>query len=323
MRSVGGMAPYTLVVHGGAGVIDAAVRRHGEAAYLDTLREALDAGGRLLGQGSSALDAVEAAVRVLEDSPLFNAGRGSVFCADGTHAMEASLQDGRTRGAGAVIGLRTTRYPVSGARAVMERTPHVTLFDCDAWLLEQGLEQKPAAWFDVAERQEQLEAAKAADAVRLDHADDDAAVGGGRMGTVGAVALDARGGLAAATSTGGMTNKMAGRVGDSPVIGAGTHACAACAVSCTGKGEAFLRHAVAASIGTRVAACGASLHDACDALVHGVLARGDGGVIGVDARGEVAMPFSTRGMFRGVLREGSPPCVAVWADDAQSQRSRL
>ena len=306
------MPGWTLVVHGGAGVIASAVARHGAEAYLCALREALDAGRHILAAGGSALDAVEVAVRVLEDSPLFNAGRGSVFAADGTHRMEASLQDGRTRQAGAVLSLQTTRNPISGARAVMERTRHVALADADAWLEQQGLEQQDASWFDVDIRREQLLAARAADEVTLDHTQAPDV----RTGTVGAVALDASGGLAAATSTGGMTNKMPGRVGDTPVIGAGTHACAACAVSGTGVGEQFLRHGVAGAVGVRVA-CGHSLASACDELVHRTLDEGDGGVIAVDASGAIALPFNTPGMFRGWVREGGEPHVAVWRDRSE------
>ena len=302
--------PFALAIHGGAGVIATAVKRHGEAAYLAALHEALDAGRAILASGGKALDAVEAAVRVLEDSALFNAGRGSVFCEDGTHQMEASVQDGRTRAAGAVLGLQTTRHPVSAARAVMEKTRHVALASCDAWCAQQGLEQQPAAWFDTTDRLEQLEAARKSDVVRLDHEE----APGSKMGTVGAVALDGEGNLAAATSTGGMTNKMVGRVGDSPVIGAGTHACRHCAVSGTGRGEQFLRHAVAGAIGTRVA-MGASLQAACAELVHHTLESGDGGVVAIDSRGNIEMPFNTPGMFRGWVREGEAdgkPQVAIY-----------
>ena len=238
-------ARYAIAVHGGAGVVTAAVSLHGEAAYTTALSAALEAGRAILASGGDALHAVEAAVCVLEDSELFNAGRGSVYCEDGTHRMEASLQEGHTRRAGAVIGLQTTRHPISGARAVMERTRHVALADCDAWLREQGLEQKPASWFGTAERYRQLEAARETDAVRLDHEEALSTETSSRTGTVGAVAIDVHGHLAAATSTGGMTNKMVGRVGDTPIIGAGTHACNLCAVSGTGRGEQFLRHGVA------------------------------------------------------------------------------
>lgn len=306
--------PFALAIHGGAGVIATAVKRHGEAAYLSALHEALDAGKAILAGGGKAMDAVEAAVSVLEDSTLFNAGRGSVFCEDGTHRMEASVQDGRTRAAGAVLGLQTTRHPISAARAVMERTRHVALASCDAWCAQQGLEQQPVDWFDTSDRLEQLEAARKSDAVRLDHEDE--APPGSKMGTVGAVALDVEGNLAAATSTGGMTNKMVGRVGDTPVIGAGTHACRHCAVSGTGRGEQFLRHAVAGAIGTRVA-MGTSLQAACAALVHHTLEPGDGGVIAIDSRGNIEMPFNTPGMFRGWVRDGEgeadgKPQVAIY-----------
>ena len=317
------MPPFTIAVHGGAGVISSAVERHGVHAYTSALAAALEAGRAILASGGAALDAVEAAVCVLEDCELFNAGRGSVFCEDGTHRMEASMQDGRTCAAGAVLGLRTTRHPIKGARAVMDRTRHVALADCDAWLAQQGLEQQPAGWFDTAERLQQLADAKREDVVSQDH-------GSGsrgtdceppptgepplRTGTVGAVAVDSHGHLAAATSTGGMTNKMVGRIGDSPVIGAGTHASAFCAVSGTGRGEQFLRHAVCGAIGTRVA-MGVSLDAACDELVHRALAPGDGGVIAVDASGNLAMPFNTKGMFRGFVREGDASAhVAVFEE---------
>ena len=290
------MPGWTLVVHGGAGVIASAVARHGAEAYLCALREALDAGRHILAAGGSALDAVEVAVRVLEDSPLFNAGRGSVFAADGTHRMEASLQDGRTRQAGAVLSLQTTRNPISGARAVMERTRHVALADADAWLQQQGLEQQDASWFDVDIRREQLLAARAADEITLDHAEAPAV----HTGTVGAVARDASGGLAAATSTGGMTNKKYGRVGDVPIIGAGTYASNdAAAISCTGHGEEFIRRNVAHEISALVRYEELTLDEAVRVVLEEQLPDGAGGVIAVSPEGELSLRFTSGGMARG------------------------
>jgi beta-aspartyl-peptidase (threonine type) len=317
---------FTLAVHGGAGVIKETVASMGEQPYRQKLNEALEAGHSILSVGGTSLDAVEAAVKVLEDSELFNAGRGSVFAADGTHEMEASVVQGHTRRAGAVYGLRTTRHPVSAARVVMERSPHVMLGPAsEHWLGAAGLEQQDASWFGTDVRRRQLEQAKRREAAggaatSLDH--ESLENEGARKGTVGAVALDMHGDLAAATSTGGMTNKWAGRVGDSPIIGAGTHACTACAVSCTGRGEQFLRHSVAAAVGTLVAS-GVPLPTACERLVHHTLFPGDGGLVAIDSRGTLSMPFSTTGMFRGWASHTQRPIVAIWNDeDDRTQRGQ-
>ena len=317
---------FVLAVHGGAGVIKETVASIGEQPYRQKLNEALEAGHSILTVGGTSLDAVEAAVKVLEDSELFNAGRGSVFAADGTHEMEASIVQGHTRRAGAVYGLRTTRHPVSAARVVMERSPHVMLGPAsERWLGAAGLEQQDASWFGTDVRRRQLAQAKRREAaggaaMSLDHEslEDE----GARKGTVGAVALDMHGDLAAATSTGGMTNKWAGRVGDSPIIGAGTHACTACAVSCTGRGEQFLRHSVAAAVGTLVAS-GVPLPTACERLIHHTLSPDDGGLVAIDSRGTLSMPFSTTGMFRGWASHTQQPTVAIWNDeDDQSHQTQ-
>jgi beta-aspartyl-peptidase (threonine type) len=259
----------------------------------------------VLERGGSALDAVEAAVCALEDDPLFNAGRGAVLAADGTIEHDASVMDGRTRGAGAISGSRTVRNPVKLARAVMEHTPHVMIIGEGAERLadERKLERVERSWFVTPERVEQLRAAKAAEERKPDV-----------YGTVGAVACDAHGHLAAATSTGGMVNKRPGRVGDSPVIGAGTYAWdATCAVSGTGHGEPFIRLGVAGRVSALMELGGLSLVEAANRVIHQDLLplEGEGGLIAVDAHGNVALPFNTGGMFRG-YRRGDERFVGIW-----------
>lgn len=261
------------------------------AAYL---REGLDQ----LASGARALDVVESVVCLLEDDPLFNAGRGAVLNAAGEHELEASIMDGATLGAGAVIGLRTVRHPIRLARLVMERTEHVALHGAgaEAFADSMGVERVAPDWFTTPERVEQWKKARAMGAGTIHEMHDAVEL---RSGTVGCVALDSKGDLAAATSTGGRTNKMPGRMGDSPVIGAGTYASnRSCAVSGTGWGEQFLRHLVAREVAALIEYRGLSLAEATDELVRRRLRPGDGGVIAVSARGEIAMPFNTPGMFR-------------------------
>jgi beta-aspartyl-peptidase (threonine type) len=307
-----------LVIHGGAGVIErAALSVDDERAIRADLDRALDAGHAILSGGGAALDAVEAAVRVLEDSPRFNAGRGAVFNADGGHELDAAIMDGRSGRSGAIAGVATIRHPVTLARAVMERSPHVFLAGEGAERFadtQPQVERVANAWFDTDVRREQLRAAQAAE--KRDAGRPIPAMSGGYFGTVGAVALDTHGGIAAATSTGGMTNKRFGRIGDSPVIGAGTWADARCGISCTGWGEFYIRHAAAHDIAARVAHRGDTLADAAAEVIERIIpaAGGDGGAIALDADGNIAMPFNTPGMYRGWIHADGARGTAVFRD---------
>ena len=288
---------FAIAIHGGAGVISrATMTPEAEKSYREDLGKALDAGYAILESGGSSMDATVAAVKILEDSPLFNAGRGAVFSAEGINELDASVMDGQTLRAGAVAGLRHVRNPIELARLVMERSPHVFLTGKGAedFALESGLALVPRSWFYTERRWQQLEQARRGE--RLSAADI------GYYGTVGAVALDAEGNLAAATSTGGMTNKKWGRVGDSPIIGAGTYADnGSCAVSATGSGEFFIRGVIAHEISALMRYRGLPVDEAARTAVQGRLAAlgGDGGVIVVDREGNIAMEFNTEGMFRG------------------------
>ncbi|HUP23515.1 MAG TPA: isoaspartyl peptidase/L-asparaginase [Thermoanaerobaculia bacterium] len=278
---------WAVAIHGGAGVV--AEDRDPEP-YYQTLEAVLRSGAEALAQGEAALAVVERLVILLEDDPKFNAGRGAVFTSAGTHELDAAIMDGRTLAAGAVAGVRYVRNPVSLARAVLERSPHVLLAGqgADDFAREQRLRRVPPDYFSTPERLQQLREARR----RARDSDD--------RSTVGAVALDRYGNLAAATSTGGMTNKRWGRVGDVPLIGAGTYADnATAAISCTGRGEEFIRHVVAHDVASRVAYKNLSLQQAAEEVVQQVLAEGDGGLIAVDRHGRLAMVFNTPGMFRG------------------------
>jgi L-asparaginase / beta-aspartyl-peptidase len=283
-----------LVIHGGAGAMPRAdMTAARERSYRAGLEAALDAGYTILERGGSSLDAVVTVVRILEDDPQFNAGRGAVLNHLGLAELDASLMDGRTLAAGAVAGVAHVKNPILLARLVMEKSPHVMLIGVGAeeFALENGLQLVPNAYFHTEHRRLQLEREKKQQAQRES------------SGTVGAVALDRNGNLAAATSTGGMENKRFGRVGDSPIIGAGTYADnAACAVSGTGHGEYFIRAAVAHDICARAAYGNVSLTDAAREVIHKKLKAmgGTGGVIALDPRGNVVMEFNTEGMFRGV-----------------------
>jgi beta-aspartyl-peptidase (threonine type) len=308
---------YALVIHGGAGVIERDALDAGEerAIHADLAR-ALDAGQQVLDTGGSALDAAQAAVVALEESPRFNAGKGAVYGADGRHELDAALMDGHGRRAGAVAGVSTVRNPVTLARAVMEHSPHVLLMGEGAERFADGLpqiERVPNHWFDTDTRRLQLEQALARERSRGDAASD---LQGQYFGTVGAVALDRQGHIASATSTGGMTNKRYGRVGDSPLIGAGTWADERCGISGTGWGEFFIRNAVAHAIAARVELRGDSLVDAADELLLRVIPSqgGDGGAIALDRQGNIAMPFSTSGMYRGWIRPDGSRGTAIFRD---------
>ena len=302
---------WKLVIHGGAGVLE----RNRMTPELDRrhragLEAALDAGTGILAAGGSALDAVEAAARSLEDNPLFNAGRGAVLTFDATTELDAAIMDGRTREAGAVTGVSNTRNPISLARAVMDRSPHVFLGGkgADRFAVEQGLEQAPPGYFDIPERRRQLEELKAND---TDWFDVDM-----KYGTIGAVALDANGHVAAATSTGGITGKRWGRIGDSPLIGAGTWADdRSCAVSATGAGEYFIRAGVAHEIAARMRHLGEGAQAAADAVMEEVdQLGGHGGVIVVTAEADAIWSFNSEGMYRGIASPGGRS-VAIYGDE--------
>lgn len=289
---------HAIAIHGGAGTLSSAqLTPESDRAYRAGLQGAVRAGFEVLDKGGSSLDAVTVAVQALEDDPLFNAGRGAVLSADGTHELDASIMDGRNLAAGAVTGVRTVRNPIVLARLVMERSPHVMLAGegAEDFAREQGLEPVPNNHFTTERRQRELEllleGKKAAGREAL-------------MGTVGAVALDSHGNVAAATSTGGMTGKKWGRIGDSPVIGAGTYAANdCCAVSATGHGEFFLRAIVAHEIAALMRYRGLDIVQAADEVVMQQLVRmgGSGGVIAVGRDGRIAMPFNSEGMLRAAM----------------------
>lgn len=302
-----------LAIHGGAGTIRRAdLTAEQEAAYREKLEEALQAGHAVLTEGGPALDAVVAAIRVMEDSPLFNAGKGAVFTADGGNELDASIMHGDGR-AGAVAGVSHVPDPIVLARHVMERSEHVMLTGSGAedFALEQGMELVPTSYFHTDRRWQQLEDARARAAVDADIPVEL------KMGTVGAVALDADGHLAAGTSTGGMTYKRWGRVGDSPIIGAGTWAeDGVAAISATGHGEYFIRLGVARDIAARVAYLGETIEQAGRAVIDGKLGDmgGTGGVIIIDADGEISMPFNTEGMYRGSIGPDGQTEIEIYGD---------
>jgi len=305
---------FGLAIHGGAGTLPRNEASEAvQAKYRAGLAAALDSGYAVLQAGGSSLDAVTRAIVELEDNPLFNAGRGAVFTADGINELDASIMDGNTLAAGAVCGVTHVKNPIELARAVMERSDYVMLAGAGAeeFALQQGIALVPRDYFHTPERWKQLERIRGGDAglsaLTISH-----------VGTVGAVALDGAGRLAAATSTGGMTGKRFGRIGDSPIIGAGTYADdRSCAVSATGHGELFIRAAVAHDICSRMRFGGRALGDAVREVVHGELVslRGEGGVIAIDAHGEIAMEFNSEGMFRASRRAGEAAHIAIYRSD--------
>ncbi|TYB86665.1 isoaspartyl peptidase/L-asparaginase family protein [Oceaniovalibus sp. ACAM 378] len=298
------MSKFSLAVHGGAGtILPKNLTPALEAGYHAGLRRALEVGQEILAKGGSAMDAVTASVCALEDEPLFNSGRGAVFTTEGVQEMDASVMDGRNRMAGAVSGIFGPRNPIRAARAVMENTDHVMLIGPNALKVarDAGLPFEDAAYFFTQERWDALQSTMKMRAEGIE--DNDPAR---RHGTVGAVACDVNGNLAAATSTGGMTAKAPGRVGDTPIIGAGTYADnATCAVSCTGHGEVFIRYTAAAEIAARMRHAGQSLEDAARHVVMEDLGKNDGsgGLIAVDAKGNITLPFNCDGMYRGSVTQ--------------------
>lgn len=303
---------WSIVIHGGAGSMTrSTLDPHQDEAARAGLRQALEAAASRLREGGTAMDAVEAAVRVLEDDPNFNAGRGSVFTAEGRVECDAAIMDGLDRKAGAVAGIRSTRNPITLARAVMEQSPHVFLAGsgADAFARAHNIEAAGPDWFETLERRRQLDEILANPDAPFDL--------GMKYGTVGAVARDTRGHVASATSTGGLTGKKWGRVGDSPLIGAGTYADdRAGAVSCTGAGEYFIRLGVAHEIAARVRLCGEDMQAAADALIAELTALGGkGGVIIASAAGPGGWAFNTPGMYRGIADSDGKTMVAIYNDE--------
>lgn len=307
-------ARLALVIHGGAGTISRdEMSAEREAGYREGLQQALLRGWEVLCGGGTALDATETSVRTLEDNPLFNAGRGSVFTHDGKHEMDAAIMCGRDLRAGAVAAVSHVKNPVNLARRVMEETPCVLLCGSGAeeFAREAGCELASPEYFFDQLRYEQLLRARGEQKMILDHSS------GRKFGTVGAVACDTQGHLAAATSTGGMTNKRFGRIGDTPLIGAGTYADDnTCAVSCTGYGEFFIRAVAAYDVACLMKYKSLTLDEAC-AQVVGVTLRelgGEGGLIAVDRRGNIALPFNSEGMYRAWITSGHAAQVAIYRE---------
>lgn len=320
------MAKAVIAIHGGAGAITrAAMSAEKEQHYRQQLNAIVTAGQQILAAGGSALDAVTEAVRLLEECPLFNAGKGAVFTHQGTHELDASIMDGRTLDVGAVAGVCHIRNPILAARKVMENSPHVLFIGAgaEAFAAEQGLEQVAPDFFSTPERWEQLQRALSSQQMVLDHDgaaqshSDDPLDPDRKFGTVGAVALDLQGNLAAATSTGGMTNKQVGRVGDSPLVGAGCYANnETVAVSCTGTGEVFIRTLAAYDVSAQMEYGGRTLQQATANVIHDKVQEleGSGGLIAVDRHGNVVLPFNSEGMYRGFAYVGGEVEVAIYRD---------
>ena len=316
---------YLLVIHGGAGtILKSEMTPEMEKAYTESLARALQAGYDILKKGGSSLDAVEAAVKLMEDDPLFNAGKGAVFTNEGKNELDAAIMNGKTRAAGAVAGLTTVRHPVSAARAVMEKSNHVMMIGSGAekFAAASGLEIVDPSYFRTESRWRSLERAKKEDSVKsLSGSDTSKKISyrfinkDDKFGTVGAVALDRSGNLAAATSTGGMTNKKFGRVGDVPIIGAGTYANnKTCAISCTGYGEYFIRLVMAKTVSDLMEYGKMSLTAAASEMIMKQLPQlgGDGGLIAVDRNGNFTMTFNTSGMYRGVIKADGKMEIGIY-----------
>jgi beta-aspartyl-peptidase (threonine type) len=316
---------YALALHGGAGVISKDLPQDKIDEYIKGLEQALNEGIRVLrDEKGSAMDAVEQVVRSLEDNPLFNAGKGSVLAHDGSHELEASIMDGKSLKCGAVSGCKTIKNPVSLARKVMEKTPHIWLAYEGAEKFADGLgnavERVPQQYFTVDRRYEQWRIAREQQKVKLDFSKDkptdssqhQGVTGDYAKGTVGCVALDVHGNLAAATSTGGLTNKMVGRTGDTPMIGAGNYANKYVAVSGTGVGEHFIRHCVSHTVASYFELKQSTLKEACDYVVHQKLEPDDGGVVAVSHTGEISMIFNSAGMFRACADSNGTYTVKIW-----------
>jgi len=289
---------YTIVIHGGAGTIDKSIPDSLKEEYIKSLSEALNIGKEILENGGTSLDAVEQVIKNLEDNPLFNAGKGAVYTSEGTHELDASIMNGIDLSTGAVTLLKHIKNPISLARLVMEKTPHVLLGGegAESFAKELGVEMVPNSYFDTEPRHQQLLEAKE-----------------NIKGTVGCVVLDKNGNLAAGTSTGGKTNKMVGRIGDSPLINAGTYANnKTCAVSGTGNGEEFIRNTVAYNVSALMEFKGLTLDEAANEVIFKILKKDVGGIVAVDKYGNYVMPFNTQGMYRGVATSDGVFEIKIW-----------
>ncbi len=317
---------YAIALHGGAGVISRDIDDEIRQEYVDALHEAIRLGRDMLEDGAEALDVVEQVVRLMEDNPLFNAGKGAVMTNEEKFELDSSIMDGRDLSAGAVAGVTTVKHPITLSRMVMENSRHVLFATegAERFADEMGVERVDPSYFHTERRHEQLRRAQERDEVQLDHSgeqslnlDGHAQIDDAKFGTVGVAVLDRNGNLAAGTSTGGMTNKRFGRVGDSPIHGAGTYANnETCAISSTGTGEEFIRHAVAFQISAIMEYTGATLNEAADQVINGKLQPGDGGIIGVSHTGEIAMVFNSPGMFRAAADSRGRFEVSIW-DEAE------
>jgi beta-aspartyl-peptidase (threonine type) len=309
---------FGIAVHGGAGtILRSLMTPEKEALYIKGLQEAIDVGNKILRSGGSSIDAVEKAVIALENFPLFNAGKGAVFTNKGTHEMDASIMDGKTLGAGAVSGISNVQNPVALARLIKDKSGHVFLCgkEAEAFAKIMQLPMQPDEYFFEESRYNQWQEVKDHDGYQLDHTVNSGE--GKKFGTVGAVALDLQGNIAAATSTGGMTNKRFGRVGDSPMIGAGTYANNnTCAVSCTGHGEYFIRAVVAYDISCLMEYKGYTLKQACDYVVKDKLVKfgGEGGLIAIDKLGNIELPFNSEGMYRAYKKGNTDAVIKIYED---------
>ena len=328
-----GQHKWAVVLHGGAGVIErSSMKPEAEVQYRAGMTEAMNAAAQVLDKGGSSLDAVEAAIKLLEDNPMFNAGRGAVFAADGTNQLDAAIMDGKSMQAGAVADVTRTRHPISLARAVMEQSQHVMLVGAgaDAFAAHVHLEQVPPSFFFTEHRWQQLEEELKKEGLPIPARPEGAPAAPAKpvaffeapdthkYGTVGVVALDRNGNVAAGTSTGGITAKHWNRVGDSPIIGAGTYASnQSCAVSGTGVGEYFIRLTVARTICALVQYKGMPLQAAADEVIQKQLTamHGDGGIIAITPDGQLAWSFNTPGMFRAKLAEGGTPQIGIYRDE--------
>ncbi len=341
-QSFAQQSKVAIAIHGGAGTITRdRMTEEREAEYRAKLEEALQAGYSVLENGGTSLDAVVSAIQVMEESPLFNAGKGAVFTNEGKNELDAAIMDGETRKAGAVAGISSIKSPVAAARAVMDNSPHVMMIGrgAEQFASEQGLATVDPSYFYTDRRFEQLERIRSTEKQQLDHDGDrrpgdqrpgdkssedkkqgylDAKFPDRKFGTVGAVALDQNGNIAAATSTGGMTNKRYGRVGDVPVIGAGTYADnATAAISATGHGEYFIRSVVAYDISALMKYQNKSVKEAANEVVKDKLVEmgGGGGVIAIDHDGNIAMPFNTKGMYRGSIDTEGIVYIGIYEDE--------
>ncbi|MBT8309897.1 MAG: isoaspartyl peptidase/L-asparaginase [Flavobacteriaceae bacterium] len=316
-------AEFSIVIHGGAGtILKKNMTPEKEAAYKAILEEAIRVGFEILKNGGTSLDAVTKTINVMEDSPLFNAGKGAVFTNAGTNELDASIMDGKTLNAGASAGTTNVKYPIDLARAIMDNSPHVMMAGngAEKFAEEQGLELVEPSYFYTENRMNSLKRAIESEKIELDHDDKaafyDATIKDFKFGTVGCAALDKNGNLAAGTSTGGMTNKRWGRVGDAPIIGSGTYANnATCAVSSTGWGEYFIRAQVAHDISALMEYKGLSLEEAAKTVIGKVGdLGGDGGIVAVDKNGNVAMEFNTAGMYRATMNDKGELYLGIYND---------